>query len=102
MQIQLMLAVLALLAIAAFGVYRWTQSRRVAGVNVWIRNFLLTRYGALPENLHIICTDEQLWPVLATFDRLSVGSRHMLHFSCSGDQSNYRLDSENEERRTAE
>jgi|SRR6185312_845413 len=98
---QLMLGMVALLAITAFGVYRWTQSRRVAGVNAWIRNFLSTRYGALPENLHIICTDDQLWPVLATFDRLSVGSRNMLHFSCSGDQSNYRLLSENEERRAS-
>jgi|GEM_PF-5334623 hypothetical protein len=93
---------LALLAIVLFAVYRWTQRRRIASVTAWIRSFLMARYGTLPKNLYINCTEDRIWPVLATFDSKSGGTRHMLSFSCSGDAAQYRLLSEKETSRISE
>lgn len=86
---------LALLAIVMFAVYRWKQRRRVARVTAWIRSFLTARYGALPKNLYIDCTEDRIWPVLVTFDSQTGGKQHRFNFACSGDQSTYRLRSEN-------
>lgn len=89
-----------LTALTAFACYRWSERQRAARVDAWVRSFLATRYGALPEHLHIICTDDRRWPVLVSFDRSASGTRHLLHFICAGASSRFFLKSETEEHRT--
>jgi hypothetical protein len=90
-----------LLAITIFSAYRWMQRRRAARIKDWIEAFLMNRCGKLPEHLHIHSTDDQLWPVLASFDYPSSGSHHRLQFACSGAPSNFRLESEKVEQRVS-
>jgi hypothetical protein len=87
-----------LVTLVAIGIHRWIQERRKARVKLWIGDFLASRYGKLPENLQINCTDDQLWPVIVTFDGAS-GSRHLLHFTCAGAPTKFCLASEREESR---
>jgi hypothetical protein len=99
-QSQLALGILGVLtAILAFGAYRWLQRRRVSRVNDWVTAFLLNRYGDVPKNLHIHCTNDQLWPVLVSFNGPPSGSHHRMQFRCSGAQSTFRLESENVDQR---
>ena len=89
---------LMLVGMVAFAAYRWMQGRRTVQINAWVRNFVMSRYGGIPENLHVNCTDDRRWPVIVTFDRNAAGSRHQLRFACAGVQSSFRLASETEER----
>lgn len=85
--------------VAGFGLHRSVQRKRVARVTAWIRDFLFARYGSLPDDLSIHCTDDQLWPVLVEFRRSLPATRHRLQFMCSGVSSTFALVSEKEERR---
>ena len=90
------LAGILLVTLVACGVHRWVQVRRRARIKLWISDYLASRYGRLPDNLHINCTDDQLWPVIVTFNVAS-GSRHVLHFNCAGAPTKFCLASEQEE-----
>jgi hypothetical protein len=92
------LAVLAVTALAAFAVYRWRQRSHVCQVGEWVKSYLSARYGALPEHLHVNCSDDPLWPVLVAFDGPRPGARHHLRFACSGPSAKYALVSEKQER----
>src|SRR5262245_32683173 len=93
------MAALALAALAAFAVYRWRQRQRVRQVETWVKDYLVARYGVLPKDLHINCSDDTRWPVLVAFDGLRPGTRHSLQFACPGRPSTYSLLSEKEEHR---
>src|SRR4051794_17405687 len=71
-------------ALAAFAGYRWRMRRRVRRVEGWVREYLVGRYGRLPGDLHIDCSDDELWPVLVAFDDPRTGTRHRLRFACLG------------------
>ncbi len=90
---------LVLLALAAFTVYRWRERQRVRLVEWWVKDHLVARYGGLPADLHIDCTDDRLWPVLVSFLGPEAGVRHRLQFFCSGPPSTFVLLSEREESR---
>lgn len=101
-QNQLTLGILILLmALFAWTTYRWIQSRRVTRVGNWVESFLIQRYGSLPARFQMICTDDQLWPVLVSFDHPPSGNHHRLQFMCSGDQSQFRLNSEQVDQRAS-
>jgi hypothetical protein len=93
------LAGLAVAALAAFALYRWWQRRHVRQVGEWVKGYLTARYGALPERLHVNCSDDSLWPVLVAFDGPRPGTRHRLQFACAGPPATYALLSEKEEER---
>jgi hypothetical protein len=93
------MAALALMALAAFGVYLWRQRQRVRRAEVWVRDFLFARYGVLPDNLNINCSDDPLWPVLVDFDGPGTGNRHSLQFAYPGASSTLSLLCEKQERR---
>ena len=93
------MAVLALAALATFAVYRWRQLKRVRQVETWVKDYLVVRYGELPNDLNINCSDDRLWPVLVGFDGPRTGSRHSLQFACPGQPSTFSLLSEKEEKR---
>ncbi len=93
------MAGLALLALAAFAVYRWRQRERVRRVEWWVKDYLVTRYGGVPQDLHIHCTDDQLWPVLVSFDGPEAGVRRRLSFHCAGSPAAFLLLSEQQESR---
>jgi hypothetical protein len=95
------MAVLALVALAAVAVYRWQQRKRVRQVEEGVKEYLVVRYGALPDHLNINCSDDPLWPVLVAFDNPHTGSRHSLQFDFRGPPSTLSLLSEKEERRQA-
>src|SRR5690349_16410579 len=84
-----------LAVVAAFAAYRWKQRTRARRVEEWVKGYLVTRYGRLPDRLNIICTDDALWPVLVAFER--PGARHSLQFSCAKDESSFFLLREKEE-----
>jgi hypothetical protein len=87
-------AALAVLAIAAVAWYRWRMRERARRINLWVKDFLVARYGTLPHDLHINCSDDELWPVLVSFTDGEGGTRHDLQFSCPGPVSSFRLSSE--------
>lgn len=89
----------AVSAVAAFAVYRWQQRSRVRGVKTWINAFLAARYGSLPGDVHINCSDDRFWPVLVDFALPGSKNRHRMQFACPGPQSTYTLISEMEEQR---
>lgn len=81
----LMVAALALLAaLPAFAYYKWTQRRRVRQVATSVTDYLVARYGVLPNKLDINCSNDPRWPVLVAFDTPGIGTRHSLQFTCSG------------------
>jgi hypothetical protein len=82
---------LAVLALAAFAGYRHRQRQRRQEVGRWVRGFLAARYGAVPEGLHVNCSDDALWPVLVYFTSPRTGSRHDMRFSCGGPASTFSL-----------
>lgn len=71
-------------AAAAFAVYRWRLWRRARRVDAWVRDYLARRFGGAPGSLHIDCSDDELWPVLVTFDDPDTGARRRLRFVCPG------------------
>jgi hypothetical protein len=91
------LALLLVASMSVFAVYKWQQIKRLGQVNKWVKEYLLARYGEMPKDLHINCTNDQLWPVLVDFPAPQTGVRHNLEFYCSGPTSTYRLFAEAEE-----
>lgn len=91
------LAALAVAAAAAFAIYRWRQRRRVRWVEGWVQAFLSTRYGRLPDQLYVNCSDDRSWPVLVTFRSPTTSARHRLQFACPGGLSTFLLLSEKED-----
>jgi hypothetical protein len=83
------LAVLVVAGLAAFSIYRWRQRRRVRRVGAWVRGYLADRYGEVPAHLHVSCSDDRLWPVLADFNEPRSGARRQLRFSCPGANSTF-------------
>jgi hypothetical protein len=92
-------AALALSALAAFAFYRWRMRERSRRVKEWVTNYLVGRHGSPLVGLHINCSDDPLWPVLASCDNPRTGARHSLRFSCPGAPSTFALASESEEPR---
>lgn len=88
-----------LIAGIAFAIHRRHEAQRILQVEAWIREFLVGRYGGLPDDLRINCTDDRLWPVLVSFNRKEQSTRHRLQFYCAGPQSSLALHSESEEQR---
>ena len=86
--------VLAIAAIGAFFVYRWRQRQRVLAMNVGIREYLCQRFGQLPDNLTINCSDDPLWPILVSFTTPPYDDKHHLQFMYSGPISTLALLSE--------
>lgn len=85
------MAVLAVGGLVAFATYRWLQRRRVRQVERCVRDYLVGRYGTLPEGLHVNCSDDTHWPVLVDFKEPSSGARRRLQFSCPGADSSFSL-----------
>ncbi len=94
-----LIAASALVALAAFALYRWQQRKRVRRVEGWVGGYLVARYGELPDHLNINCSDDRLWPVLVSFDSPRTETRHRLQFGCWGPPSTFSLLSEKEEKR---
>jgi hypothetical protein len=90
---------LVVMSLAAFPVYRWWQQRRVHKVEAWVKEYLFGRYGELPNDLHIDCSYDRLWPVLVTFDTPHTGLRHSMQFDCGRAQPAWLLVSEGHEQR---
>jgi hypothetical protein len=93
------IAALAVTALAAFALYRWWQRKRARRVEGWVSGYLSARYGRVPENLSVNCSDDRPWPVLVGFDSPATGARHRLQFSCPGANATFRLLSETEDAR---
>ncbi len=91
------LALLLLMSMAVFAVYKWRQFTRGGRVDRWVKDFLFARYGEMPKGLHINCSNDREWPVLVDFPAPRTGIRQNLAFSCSGPTSTYSLLSETEE-----
>jgi hypothetical protein len=83
---------------AAIAVYRWRQRKRRCQVETSVRAYLSTRYGELPEDLHIGCSDDSLWPVLVAFCEPRTGTRKRLRFDYRGPDSPLVLLSEAEDK----
>jgi hypothetical protein len=63
----------ALVAVLAALAYRRGRRRRALRVEASARKYLSGRYGALPKNLTVNCSDDALWPVLVAFDHPQTG-----------------------------
>jgi hypothetical protein len=85
--------------LTATAVYRWRLRRRAGRVRESVKDYLVVRYGSLPNRLTINCSDDPLWPVLAVFDGPGPGSRHRLQFASPRPGSVLRLLSEDDEPR---
>lgn len=79
--------------------YQRRQRDRVHSVKKWVMDFLCGRYGKLPSQLHIHCSNDRLWPVLARFDLPGTVQRHSMQFECSGLSQTWSLISERDEPR---
>ena len=90
-------AVLAMVALVLFVVYRWRQQQRVRQVTAWVCEFLSNRYGQRPDALNVNCSDDCNWPVLVSFNDPHNGGRHTAQFACGGQQSEFALVSEKQE-----
>ena len=89
-----LVASLVIAAIGALCVHRWRQRTRVLAVNVKIKEYMRQRFGQLPDNLRINCSDDPLWPILVGFTTPPYDDRHNLQFMCSGPISKLALSSE--------
>ena len=85
------LATLGLLTLIGFAVYRRRQRQRVCRVEGWVKDYLCARYGELPNQLSINCSDDPLWPVLVAFNAPRTGIRHRLQFTCGATRSTFAL-----------
>lgn len=90
---------LGLIALVAFLIYKWEQKKRVHRIEQWVKDYVLDRYGDLPNPLNIKCSDDMLWPVLMAFDTPRTATRHRLQFICEKAHSTFALLSEKEEKR---
>ena len=72
------------LAAFAFALYRWRQRRRVRRLTGRVRDLLVAQHGAVPESLHIDCSEDASWPVLVSYVHPHTGSRHHVQFACWG------------------
>ena len=70
------------------------QRERVRNVKTWVKTYVADHYDGTTTNLRIDCSEDPLWPVLASFDNSHSGLRHRLEFTCAGRQSSYALVSE--------
>jgi hypothetical protein len=91
------MAGVALAALGIFALYRWQQRKRVRRVKNGVKDYLVLRYGELPNDLNINCSDDALWPVLVSFDDSHTGRRHRLQFGCWGPVSTLSVLSEKED-----
>lgn len=94
---EVMIVIVAVMALAALAFYKWWQRRRVLRVERWIKEYVSVQYGQLPDHLNINCSDDRLWPVLVTLENSRTGSRHSLQFACAGPESTFSLLSDREE-----
>jgi hypothetical protein len=74
------MAAAALVAVLAVAAYRRGRRRRALRVEASAGKYLSGRYGALPKNLTVNCSDDAHWPVLVAFDHPKTGARHRLQF----------------------
>ncbi len=91
-------AALASLALAAYVGYAWRRRSRVRRAEGWVRDYLMARYGGLPDRLSIDCSADPLWPVLVNFTEQQTGARRHLRFSWAGGAAPPELTSEREPR----
>lgn len=97
---QVMLAIgFVFLGAVVLAAYQRRQRDRVLSIELWVMDFLCDRYGKLPSQLHIHCSNDRLWPVLARFDRPDTGQRHSMLFECGGLSRTWSLVSERDEQR---
>jgi hypothetical protein len=87
-------AATALAVVAAVAVYRRGRRRRALRVEASARKYLSDRYGALPKNVTVNCSDDALWPVLVAFDHPQAGVRHRLEFGVREQDASVSLISE--------
>lgn len=96
-QLLIGVTIVFLTCLAVFPVYRWWQQKRVRRVELWVKNFLLARFGAIPNYLNINCSQDPLWPVLVYFETPSTERQHRMQFDCRRSQHTWLLVSEREE-----
>jgi hypothetical protein len=96
-QVLVWAAVLATAALAVIAVYRWRQRKRARQVGDRVEEYLSARYGAVPGDLNVNCSDDPLWPVLVSFHDPRTGNRHRLQFACPGPASTLSFLSEKED-----
>jgi hypothetical protein len=92
------IAVLTLGCLTVFGVYQWLQIKRQRLVATWVRDYLKHRLAEMPNDLHIHCTNDRLWPFLVDYEAPHSKTRHSLQFICPGPHSTFALLSEKEDR----
>lgn len=88
---KLVIAAAALVAVAAYCLYRVQQRRRVLGIGECVRSYLQQQYGELPNDISINCSDDSRWPILVSFAEPQGGARRQLQFKCSGPLSSFRI-----------
>jgi hypothetical protein len=98
MEVLIGLAGLAVLTLAAFAAWWWWRGRRTRRIERWVKGYLVTRYGHVPEDLHVNCSDDQFWPLLVSFHCPHDRTLHLLEFGCSGPFSTFALLSERKEK----
>lgn len=88
-----------ILGAVVLAAYQRRQQNRVHSIELWVMDYLGGRYGKLPTELHILCSNDRLWPVLARFDMPGTALRHSMQFNCSGPCPTWSLTSERDEPR---
>lgn len=97
---QVLLAIsFLLLGAVSVAAYQRRQQNRVHSIELWIMDLLCRRYGKLPSELRIHCSNDRLWPVLARFDMPGSRLRHSMQFECGGACQTWSLISERDEQR---
>lgn len=79
--------------------YQRRQQNRIRDIEKWVMEFLSRRYGRLPSEMQIHCSNDRLWPVLARFDMPGSRLRHSMQFECGGACQTWSLISERDEQR---
>jgi hypothetical protein len=77
--------------LTATAVYRWRLRRRAGRVQALVKDHLVARYGALPGHLKINCSDDPLWPVLASYRDPDTGAPRIDQYAYGGQPSSFRL-----------
>jgi hypothetical protein len=98
-QVLIGMAIAMVTALGGFAVYKWRMRQRAGQVKKWLEHYLIVRYGALPNQLSMNCSDDPLWPVLVAFNNPRTGIRHKLQFACQDPHRACSLLSEMEEKR---
>ncbi|MBI3410919.1 MAG: hypothetical protein HY040_21505 [Planctomycetes bacterium] len=93
------MAALGFTALVVFSLYKLRQKKRVRRVEGWVKDYLVFRYGELPNPLSINCSNDALWPVLVAFEAPLTRIRHSLQLTFGGVYSTLKLLSEKEENR---